>query len=204
MSLPYTHRASRCPCWPHMTAGAESSHARLAGVTCFKIEGRLKGPEYVALTTQVRSRNSCTCRRRPCWCCCLCSQLARRPGPSAVIAGRVSAPLQRDTTQVYRRAVDDAWAALGNISSSASGDSSSHSSAQSTASSSDSASSSGGHGSGGGGGLGPGERRSLAQVFARGQDEAFQGLTPGFLEGSQHQRLVRGRAPRHRCGASLV
>jgi len=24
-----------------------------AGVTCFKIEGRLKGPEYVALTTQV-------------------------------------------------------------------------------------------------------------------------------------------------------
>jgi collagenase-like PrtC family protease len=26
-----------------------------AGVTCFKIEGRLKGPEYVALTTQVAS-----------------------------------------------------------------------------------------------------------------------------------------------------
>jgi collagenase-like PrtC family protease len=25
----------------------------LAGVSCFKIEGRLKGPEYVALTTQV-------------------------------------------------------------------------------------------------------------------------------------------------------
>lgn len=24
-----------------------------AGVSCFKIEGRLKGPEYVALTTQV-------------------------------------------------------------------------------------------------------------------------------------------------------
>lgn len=25
----------------------------LAGVSCFKIEGRLKGPEYVALTTKV-------------------------------------------------------------------------------------------------------------------------------------------------------
>lgn len=25
----------------------------MAGVSCFKIEGRLKGPEYVALTTQV-------------------------------------------------------------------------------------------------------------------------------------------------------
>eukprot|EP00775_Hariotina_reticulata_P002854 gene2854-3147_t len=38
----------------------------------------------------------------------------------------------------------------------------------------------------------------LAQVFSRGQDETFSGLTPGFLEGSQHQRLVRGRSPRHR------
>jgi hypothetical protein len=38
----------------------------------------------------------------------------------------------------------------------------------------------------------------LAQVFARSQDESHLGLTPGFLEGSQHQRLVRGRAPRHR------
>ena len=36
------------------------------------------------------------------------------------------------------------------------------------------------------------------QVFARGQDAAHPGLTPGFLEGAQHQRLVRGRAPRHR------
>jgi hypothetical protein len=35
-------------------------------------------------------------------------------------------------------------------------------------------------------------------VFSRAQDESFAGLTPGFLEGSKHQRLVRGRAPRHR------
>ena len=38
----------------------------------------------------------------------------------------------------------------------------------------------------------------LAQVFARGQDAEHGGLTPGFLEGSRHQRLVRGRSPRHR------
>jgi hypothetical protein len=38
----------------------------------------------------------------------------------------------------------------------------------------------------------------LSQVFARGQDEEHGGLTPGFLEGVRHQRLVRGRAPRHR------
>jgi hypothetical protein len=36
------------------------------------------------------------------------------------------------------------------------------------------------------------------QVFARGQDLEYGGLTPGFLEGPQHQRLVRGRNPRHR------
>lgn len=36
------------------------------------------------------------------------------------------------------------------------------------------------------------------QVFARGQDENSRGLTAGFLEGTQHQAVVRGRAPRHR------
>ena len=38
----------------------------------------------------------------------------------------------------------------------------------------------------------------LAQVFARGQDEKYSGLTKGFLEGPKHQDLVRGRNPRHR------
>jgi collagenase-like PrtC family protease len=41
-------------------------------------------------------------------------------------------------------------------------------------------------------------RTDLAQVFSRGQDEEHDGLTPGFLDGTQHQRLVRGRSPRHR------
>ena len=41
-------------------------------------------------------------------------------------------------------------------------------------------------------------KEELAQVFARGQDENNDGLTPGFFEGSQHQRLVKGRNPRHR------
>lgn len=78
-----------------------------AGVSCFKIEGRLKGPEYVALTTAT-----------------------------------------------YRRAVDAALAG--------------------TPWTPDAA-----------------EERELQQVFSR-------GLTPGFLEGSRHQRLVRGRFPKHR------
>lgn len=41
-------------------------------------------------------------------------------------------------------------------------------------------------------------RDELAQLFSRGQDESHNGLTPGFFEGSFHQRLVRGRSPRHR------
>lgn len=78
-----------------------------AGVSCFKIEGRLKGPEYVALTTRT-----------------------------------------------YREAVDRAWAR------------------QPVA-------------------LDPSQLRDLNQVFSR-------GLTPGFLAGVDHQRLVEGRAPKHR------
>jgi hypothetical protein len=38
----------------------------------------------------------------------------------------------------------------------------------------------------------------LRQVFARGQDIEHSGLTPGFLQGKQHQQLVIGRNPRHR------
>ena len=78
-----------------------------AGVSCLKIEGRLKGPDYVALTTAT-----------------------------------------------YRRAVDAAAAG-----------------APWTPSSE--------------------ELVELQQVFSR-------GLTPGFLEGPRHQRLVRGRSPKHR------
>ena len=98
-----------------------------AGVSCFKIEGRLKGPEYVGLTTSV-----------------------------------------------YRRAVDEAWEARycksvdGHAPSGAEWD------------------------------LPDAVRTDLAQVFARGQDDNYDGLTKGFLEGPNHQRLVRGRSPRHR------
>ena len=41
-------------------------------------------------------------------------------------------------------------------------------------------------------------KAELAQLFSRGQDEDNDGLTPGFFEGPMHQRLVRGRSPRHR------
>ena len=98
----------------------------IAGVVSFKIEGRLKGPEYVALTTKM-----------------------------------------------YRQAVDAAWNAYVE-------NSGSLSQLQQRHAVSDVA------------------QRELRQVFARGQDGEYTGLTPGFLEGPQHQRLVRGRAPRHR------
>ena len=35
-------------------------------------------------------------------------------------------------------------------------------------------------------------------MFARGQDIDYDGLSPGFLPGTNHQAVVRGRAPRHR------
>ena len=78
-----------------------------AGVSCFKIEGRLKGPEYVALTTKA-----------------------------------------------YRQAVDSAWA-----------DEEANFSQETI--------------------------EELSQVFSR-------GFTPGFLDGSKHQRLVQGQYPKHR------
>jgi putative protease len=93
-----------------------------SGVGCFKIEGRLKGPEYVAIATQA-----------------------------------------------YRKAVDAAWEAM------ETGREVQRSEL-----------------------LSKEQRLELAQVFARGQDADYDGLTHGFLDGPRHQGLVRGRAPRHR------
>ena len=41
-------------------------------------------------------------------------------------------------------------------------------------------------------------KEELSQLFSRGQDDVHSGLTPGFLDGTHHQRVVRGRSPRHR------
>jgi collagenase-like PrtC family protease len=92
-----------------------------AGVQSFKIEGRLKGPEYVAITTKT-----------------------------------------------YRQAVDEAWTLL-------------QSNQEDLF-------------------KGPSEemRQDLKQTFARGQDGLYDGLSEGFLMGSKHQSLVRGRSPRNR------
>lgn len=117
-----------------------------AGVSCFKIEGRLKGEEYVGLTTAA-----------------------------------------------YRSAVDSAWHALRPMDESGEDEGQRLRQKASTAK--------GEEFKGGGTVLlaDPEQRRAaLAQVFARGQDADHDGLTPGFLEGSQHQRLVRGHAPKHR------
>lgn len=93
-----------------------------AGVVSLKIEGRLKGPEYVAMTTRV-----------------------------------------------YRNAVDAAWSAL-----QAGRDVSVDELIDDQA------------------------RDELRCVFSRAQDADHDGLTHGFLDGSRHQTLVRGRQPRHR------
>lgn len=100
-----------------------------AGVSCLKIEGRLKDSSYVAATTRA-----------------------------------------------YRQAIDEAWDKLLEE--------------QSTSSSFTKRilSSPEEHVS----------RSDLTHVFARGQDENHDGLTAGFFEGPKHQRLVRGRSPRHR------
>lgn len=105
-----------------------------AGVSCLKIEGRLKDASYVAATTRA-----------------------------------------------YRQAIDAVWDKLmkehgGTI------NSSSCLSRRRILSSPDESVS----------------RYDLTHVFARGQDEVHDGFTPGFFDGPQHQRLVRGRSPRHR------
>lgn len=93
-----------------------------AGVVSLKIEGRLKGPEYVAMTTRV-----------------------------------------------YRNAVDAAWSAL----------------EAGRAVAADEL-------------IDEQARDDLRCVFSRAQDADHDGLTHGFLDGSRHQTLVRGRQPRHR------
>jgi collagenase-like PrtC family protease len=135
-----------------------------AGVSCFKIEGRLKGPEYVAATT------------------------------AAYRAG-VDAAWEQLQQQQQQQQVADAGSNTNatTITSSSRTSSSrttssittSRSSNQSTVSTSSSL-------------VAPEVLSAVMQVFSRAQDEQFGGLTPGFLEGSQHQRLVRGRSPRHR------
>eukprot|EP00804_Cyclotella_cryptica_P017395 CCRYP_016631-RD/>CCRYP_016631-RD protein AED:0.05 eAED:0.08 QI:0/1/0.83/1/1/1/6/2324/1131 len=101
-----------------------------AGVSCLKIEGRLKDASYVAATTRA-----------------------------------------------YRTAIDAAWSKVMNGQSTHNGLNNKRILAS------------------------PDEhvsRNDLTHVFARGQDEIYDGLTPGFFEGAKHQRLVRGRSPRHR------
>ena len=47
---------------------------------------------------------------------------------------------------------------------------------------------------------------ALRQVFARGQDEEHDGHSPGFFEGPRHQEYVRGLSPSHRgvCAGTVL
>mmetsp|Transcript_22969 Transcript_22969/g.34839 ORF Transcript_22969/g.34839 Transcript_22969/m.34839 type:complete len:1014 (+) Transcript_22969:77-3118(+) len=99
-----------------------------AGVSCLKIEGRLKDEKYVAATT--------------------------RAYRNAVDLAWEKIMQERGEEVVNRRRVLDAQKTV--------------------------------------------TKAELTQLFARGQDEFNDGLSPGFFEGSQHQSLVIGRSPRHR------
>eukprot|EP00793_Prasinoderma_coloniale_P003488 PRCOL_00006724-RA len=147
---------------PQDLAGAEHVPALIAaGVTCLKIEGRLKGPEYVALTTRTYREAVDSA-----WEELVRSGAVEAPEDSRPAAGH-TASVQLRSGELTASAVagfDTLLAARAPL---------------------------------------PRERwRALEQTFARGQDAEHRGLTPGFLEGSKHQRLVRGVAPRHR--GSLV
>jgi len=47
---------------------------------------------------------------------------------------------------------------------------------------------------------------ALRQVFARAQDEEYDGHSPGFFDGPRHQEYVRGLSPSHRgvCAGKVV
>jgi collagenase-like PrtC family protease len=132
-----------------------------AGVSCFKIEGRLKGPEYVAATTA-----------------------AYRAGVDAAWE-QLQQQQQQQQQQVADAGSNTNATTITSSSRTSSSRTTSRNSNQSTVSTSSSL-------------VAPEVLSAVMQVFSRAQDEQFGGLTPGFLEGSQHQRLVRGRSPRHR------
>ena len=97
------------------------------------------------------------------------------------------------TAAVYRRALDDAWEARAETKMETETETDDEDEEEPSARSSRKE-----KGKGGSWRLPEADRVALAQVFARGQDDRHDGLTRGFLEGPKHQRLVRGRNPRHR------
>jgi hypothetical protein len=165
-----------------------------AGVTCLKIEGRLKGPEYVALTTRVY-RDAVD----QAW-----ADLAGPPSPAdaALTLENVKDPVRTrygpggtrygpGTDPVRTRygpgtdqgasssAVDATMTVVDEKTLRDQRASSSSTGAVLTV-------------------VDEKTRRDLQQVFARGQDQEHTGLTPGFLDGPRHQRLVQGKQARHR------
>lgn len=145
-----------------------------AGVACFKIEGRLKGPEYVALTTQVY----------------------RKAVDKAWAAIHEQTQAAAQAAVVGEGELEGRWAGgdagvgagVGNSATSTTNSTTSVAAANST-----STSTSGGLTVSGVPAaalaaarervrLGPSELTDLAQVFARGQDGTYTGLTPGFMQ----------------------
>ena len=125
---------------PQDLSGLEQVDAFVrAGVSCLKIEGRLKAPEYVAATTR-SYRNAVDLA----W---------KNVQQERYDAGLITKEELQRLLSLNKRALSSEEEV---------------------------------------------SKAELAQLFSRGQDEDNDGLTPGFFEGPQHQRLVRGRSPRHR------
>ena len=140
------------------------------GVKSFKIEGRLKGPEYVAITTRAYRLAVDEAWRS--------LHLENGEEGTGVGAGGSNQGVNQGQGQGQGKAKDsDTLKAL-------------KKKIASTASSSSSSVRFNG--------LDEELMRDLRQVFSRGQDEEYDGLSAGFLNGVKHQDLVRGRSPRHR------
>lgn len=146
-----------------------------AGVRSFKIEGRLKGPEYVAITTRAYRQAVDEAWQ-------LLTQQQPLSSPSSTEAIAII-----DSTIPGIKGVREGVQADG----------------EARAEARVGAKAGAGVGEGVGSFVGPDAamRSDLAQVFARAQDETFGGLSAGFLRGVQHQDLgnVHGALDTFRC-----
>lgn len=158
-----------------------------AGVACLKIEGRLKGAEYVALATQTYRRAVDAA-----WeALVLAGEVVgeeeeERVAAIVAVAAAGPAPKRRGRPPSKKKdPVSEAAAPGASPAAAAAIPSLDRFLEPVDGFSAEQA-------------VGQQHLSDLRQLFSRGQDAEHVGLTPGFLEGPKHQRLVRGRAPRHR------
>lgn len=166
----------------------------VAGVKSFKIEGRLKGPEYVAITTKAYRLAVDEAWR--------VLHLEGEGSGDKGESGKDSGGRGKEEMKMKMNENENIKNLKKKISDSSSSFSPSTPSSStpsfSTPSSSTPSSSTLSSSTPRFNGLDEELMRDLKQVFSRGQDLQYDGLSAGFLGGVKHQDLVRGRSPRHR------